>query len=641
MRRSQLLVLVTAVSLAGFVILLAALTAAPVTALPYESPLEAPAEAMGQQLEVGEQLVSHLPNAVPEPSLPSLNKIQDQPLEPSVTLQIDVNYADDWVEVFTDGPATVVVTVTDGGEDPQETATVSVDETGYFFVGCEHWDSGNCPDIGPGDSVVAWVVGATAEITTVGSIQGEVDTDSNVVTGTLHANWLPNPTNVQCEIWTESGPVVGATADPNGGSFTCDFTGLWDLQKFDPIAVRYFEPDGDSVINMLLWPWSRVNYAHDWVAGDYNAGHTFWITVTDDIGGFKASNVTTSEPGLGWGADGYDTGVTPWSVEQPDIVPFDLVYITGDDGYTNTLEVGLISATIDLAANEISGTIEAPGFGVSLTVECHPWGAWEAGMNDVETKSSWAEPDGSVPFTCSWDPETEWDIQPGQDIGVIYTEPDGDQVSNVYREPAAHMMIDKWSEGNPGEGGNFQYQINYWNDGDLTAENVVITDTMEGMLYVGDTSPFSSATYPIPGGEAVVFVVGSVEPGEGGRFLIYGSVEVAAGETITNTAEIDTTTPGQGEDGTESVSTREVQPNDTHLDVGKHAWTGDPAPGETFVFGVNVCNNGETNSSEVLMEDVLQYPEIWTGWIDEFDPAGFVVFMGVFTREAGDLNDVF
>jgi hypothetical protein len=61
MRRSQLLVLVTAGSLAGFMILLAMLTAAPVTAFPAELTVAGPVEGVSQQHGVGERLLALLP----------------------------------------------------------------------------------------------------------------------------------------------------------------------------------------------------------------------------------------------------------------------------------------------------------------------------------------------------------------------------------------------------------------------------------------------------------------------------------------------------------------------------------------------------------------------------------------------------
>ncbi len=48
-------------------------------------------------------------------------------------------------------------------------------------------------------------------------------------------------------------------------------------------------------------------------------------------------------------------------------------------------------------------------------------------------------PDGSDPYTCAWDPATEWDVAPGQDIAVVYWEPAGHQIYAVFHAPAAPL----------------------------------------------------------------------------------------------------------------------------------------------------------------------------------------------------------
>ena len=414
------------------------------------------------------------------------------PAAPQAALQMEVNYADEWVAGTTDAYASVMITVTNGADDIKETATVSADDSGDYFVSCDDWDSGNCPDIQPGDKVYGSVVGATAEINPVGSISTTADEVENTVSGELDANWFAGPLAVYCDVWEDSGPPsVIKSVDPDGGSFVCDFDDVgWNLQKGQTVAVRYFEPDGDSVINMLVWPWVRVNYGHDGVGADYAPDHTFSITVTDSGGALKALAATSSQSGQGWGGrGGFDTEEWQWQPEQPDIAPGDLVYVTADDGYRNTIEVGTINGALDVDTDTISGQVFAPGFAVSLTVECHPWGAWNAGIGDAPVKTTWAEPDGSVPYSCQWNPATEWDVQPGQQLAVLYQEPDQDIVIDVFSEPAASLQIEKWANGEPAAGGNFLYHLNYENNGDAPAENVVITDTMLGGLsYLADTS---------------------------------------------------------------------------------------------------------------------------------------------------------
>ena len=90
-------------------------------------------------------------------------------------------------------------------------------------------------------------------------------------------------------------------------------------------------------------------------------------------------------------------------------------------------------------------------------------------------------------------------------------EPDGDLVINVFPETRPHVAIYKWTDGNPAVGGNVLFKVQYWNQNRGTAENVVITDTLEGMSYISNTSGASATINP--GGDGVVLDLGDV-PGQ-------------------------------------------------------------------------------------------------------------------------------
>ena len=89
------------------------------------------------------------------------------------------------------------------------------------------------------------------------------------------------------------------------------------------IAVRYVQPDGHEVIGMSEAPWMRVNYGHDWVGANYEAGHTFTITLTDSSDAVKAVAEIESVFGGGWGGDGFQTQGEDWQPEHSDIQPGD------------------------------------------------------------------------------------------------------------------------------------------------------------------------------------------------------------------------------------------------------------------------------------------------------------------------------
>ena len=108
------------------------------------------------------------------------------------------------------------------------------------------------------------------------------------------------------------------------------------------MALRYQEPDGDSVINVMRAPWMRVNYGHDWVGGSYPEGHTFWITQTQG-GVAKAYATVDSVINGGWGGAGFETRDEDWTPARPDLAAGDAIIFTSDDGYTNTVTAGEIS----------------------------------------------------------------------------------------------------------------------------------------------------------------------------------------------------------------------------------------------------------------------------------------------------------
>ncbi len=575
-------------------------------------------------LLLGGQLVRAAPleAAAPEEQAPG-SRTGDSAagvMSPAATLEISVHYGHDWVAGVTDLGEPVVVTVTTSSSLYKDGATVTADGgTGEFSVDCVDWYSGGCPDIVPGDHVQVRASGLTADVDPVGSITGQADESTDTVTGTLNADWLTDPVDVSCEVWEEGGQIIATTASSDGGSFTCDFTGSWNLQQGDQVALRYYETDGDSVINMLVWPAMRVNYAEDWVGGDYPAGHTIAITVTDSLDGEKATASVASVVSGGWGGEGFGTQEGDWSPTGPDLVPGDLVFFAADDGYTKTMEVGTLSASVDAAADSVGGQVFAP-FGVSLQVECHPWGAWEAGIGDAPVKQSWAEPDGSVPFSCQWDPATEWDVQPGQRIAVMYIEPDGDQVIDVVEEPAPHVRIEKSAASAPAEGGNLRFDIQLWNEGGAPADAVIVTDLMEGLEYLSDTSGLTPSG---TGSGPISWMFGTLNPGIPVEFSLFANVTASVSETITNTVTITTSTAGnQGEPWErESTWSSHVEPIDLSLRVDKGAWTDQPAPDQNVVFALNVCNDGLTASGEITLIDrlhpALSLEDLWSyepGW---------------------------
>lgn len=354
----------------------------------------------------------------------------------------------------------------------------------------------------------------------------------------------------------------------------------------------------------------NVNYAHDWIEGHYEPDHTVWLTVTDSAGVVKARAELTTGEVPGWDGDsGFSTSWgEPWQPRPPDIEPYDWVYGLVGNGYTATVRVGQISADLDVDQDLVSGTIQGPWLNLPVNGSCSVWD--DNGVDVPFTTTV----DGS--FVCDLG-EMGWDLLPGQQVWVEYQDPGGGVVINVFEEPAPKLHIEKSTQGEPGEGGNFVFEIRFRNEGSAPAEDVVITDTMEGFAYLDDTSGFPVVTDVMPDGTTfAVWELGTVAPGDWVRFFVFTSVVGEPGDPVRNLAEIATSDPYNQSEPWQLEAEWEgiVGENDTRLEVHKFAWTHAPAPGQEFVYQVGVCNVGSTGSSMVTLTDTLPLSTTLISW---------------------------
>ncbi|NOX60689.1 MAG: hypothetical protein GXP42_01875 [Chloroflexi bacterium] len=452
-----------------------------------------------------------------------------------VAPQIGVNYAHNWAEV-TEAAANTTVTITISGKGEK---TGAADESGYFLAG--EWE----PPIEVGDMVTVENENITRTLK-VGEITGQVDYEADKVTGVVNAAWLsPTLVSVECHIWIEQlpPPVTVDDVNPAGGSFECDFNGVWDIELNQTVGIQYITQDGDQVINALAAPWVRVQYGHDWVGADYEAGHTFWITVTDSADNVKATAQVDTQPRGGWQGDGFQTEPQHWTPENPDIQAGDWVYFRADDGYTNTVRVGDIGGVVDTETDSVSGAIQAPWFAGALDVECHPWGGWQAGWDQAPVVNSTAAADGSSSYMCQWDPQTEWDVQINQDIAVFYYIPNTrDLVGNVFRaEPPSGPRyvavtgsdVDNDCRDPQSPCATIQHAIDQaaWDD-EIRVAKGTYTENLTVSLPVSLTGGYEAATWTRDPAQYETIIDGSNSrpiPGDWDGRFVYGPAVVTDG----------------------------------------------------------------------------------------------------------------
>jgi len=258
----------------------------------------------------------------------------------------------------------------------------------------------------------------------------------------------------------------------------------------------------------------NVNYGHDWVEGNYEAGHTVWITLTESDGHtVKATAVLTTGAVPWWGGQtGFSTNWQGWSSGRPDIAPGDWVYGRMDNGDAATVRVGTVTGNVDVATDSISGTVHADWFTQTLNANC---GVWET---NGPGRGFTVDPDGGA-YLCDF--SSEWDVVLGQNVGVQYQEPDGDWVMNVFRElpwvvrvnqshnwvqgeatPDSTIVATIWRDGLPvlnnitRNGANTGWQIGDFCCGDesqLRTGDVVEIQTSQGLTASVELIPMTGA----------------------------------------------------------------------------------------------------------------------------------------------------
>jgi uncharacterized repeat protein (TIGR01451 family) len=200
--------------------------------------------------------------------------------------------------------------------------------------------------------------------------------------------------------------VSGAGANEGIGYATSDDGITWMMYGGNPVLTR-----GDAGLI------ASVNYDDDNVVVETLPHTTVAITVTDDLGGVKATTSGDTGDG-GW----YGTWNGVWAPDRPDIIPGDAVYASGGGLTTEVDPVGSIDAEMDVDADIVTGMVHADWFSLqTLEVRCE---VWEENGPRIDVRD--VDADGGI-FRCDFG-AIGWDLEAWQAVGVHYVEPDGDKV---------------------------------------------------------------------------------------------------------------------------------------------------------------------------------------------------------------------
>ncbi|MDU4597639.1 DUF7507 domain-containing protein [Clostridium sporogenes] len=168
--------------------------------------------------------------------------------------------------------------------------------------------------------------------------------------------------------------------------------------------------------------------------------------------------------------------------------------------------------------------------------------------------------------------------------------------------PLADVSVTKTAAPNPVIPGEIlTYTINVSNAGPSDAQNVVLTDVISPDIIAPEFSIDGGATFnPWLGS----FDIGTLPAGQTRTILIRGTVSSSATGTITNTANITSSTPDPNLDNNESTTITEVNAL-ADISVIK---TGTPNPivtVEILTYTIDVTNAGPADAQNVILNDEI------------------------------------
>ena len=326
-----------------------------------------------------------------------------------------------------------------------------------------------------------------------------------------------------------------------------------------------------------------VNNASIWGSAQPNStvniqtADDLYTTQTDPSGGWPLIDIGSIQPGATLTATA-GNGKLPVVIHVPD--PF--------------------SVNIDSTLEQVWGQI---GGSANQTVYVDPWGWGYSQQVLANTGDGYTAFYADIP-TFGASGEVRY-IQTVNAARVTFHRP--------FHEAYVNLAVDKSGNSVPAPNGNYTYQINYRNQSGDLASNVILTDTLPtGMTYLSDNSGLPVSF----NGNQVVWQLGDLGSTNTG-FQLHVAVDpgITPGTLLTNTVQIDTPTfEWNYADNTYQWAVK-ANANDTHLSIGVNATPDDPAPGSQYSYIFNVCNNGTTASSDVVLTATLPISTTYINWI--------------------------
>ncbi len=407
----------------------------------------------------------------------------------------------------------------------------------------------------------------------------------------------PNPVN--------PGEILNYTLDvSNGGPAAAQNVILADSIP-STIINPEFSIDGGVTFN----PWQTI-YDLGTLVNDETRTILIRGTVSPSATGIisNTSNVisSTPDPNLENNTSTSDIEVNSTDVGVSKIANFNPV--TPGQILTYTIDVsnfGPINAQNVVLTDVIPPEIVGAEFSIDGGVTFNPWpGSYGIGtLLNGETKTilirGTVSPSATGTISNTVDvTSTTPDSNPSNNTSTVVVD-----VSQI--PPSADVGVFKSANVNPVIPGDIViYTINVSNFGPSDAENVVLTDAIPAGITGIEFSTDGGVTFnPWTGN----YDIGTLLNGETRTILIRGIVSPSATGTISNTADVISTTPDPNLSNNTSTVVIEITeiPPSADVAVSKSVDANPVVSGETVVYTIKVLNFGLSDAQNVILTDVI------------------------------------
>ncbi|MBN1261388.1 MAG: DUF11 domain-containing protein [Anaerolineae bacterium] len=465
-----------------------------------------------------------------------------------------------------------------------------------------NWTAGDIGYLAPGDTLT--ITGDQGQLPVIIRLPDPFDiqanSDNNTVMGTIgEAVYLP------LEIDLYDRQMVWRETDDQG-FFAASF---WDFPRGNAGEIRLWAEIDHAIVGLSrpFRPQDLIlafNFDDQELRGDYDVGHTAMITLTNaDQTTVKATALisTAIDEGRYW--DGFKLTAANWSPAWPTFEATDRIFAQTDDGETTSVRLGTITGAIDVVADTVVGAVAAPWLPQydAVGVRCFP-------ISDsypcAPHKEDSVLPDGLDAYFCSWNPQSEWDIQAGEGVAVEYL--DNNHNSVIYDFVTTGIDLDVSKTATPTiavPGRPLTYTIIATKTEVLQATGVVVTDTLP--LNVDLTHFMTSHGTCTHGAHKLICDVGTLTASETQVVITLTTmVNGQATGSLLNTVAIRGNEPDPYLDNNQHYLISTITPV-ADLALTKTASPNAVAIGEEITFTLHIVNNGPDLAAEAVVTDYV------------------------------------